>query len=137
MDALNLNKAKLGSLGLCLGNDCTTRERLQSLLRNVQILSSYLVIIYASASYIWANLDDIGSSVYALMQIVGYVEIGGSYATLMAQKVEVFVLFETLEQFVKERQCPQRNVIENFNLFCFFRSRNPRESRKCRSISKG
>lgn len=115
MVTLSLNRVILGSLGLYLRNNSTPRERLQSLLLNFLILLSYLVIIYASASYIWANLDDIGSSVYALMQIVAYVEIGGSYATLMAQKVKVFVFFETLEQFVKERQCPQRNVIKNLN----------------------
>lgn len=104
MNVLKLNRTYFRKLGICSERNATRKGHFHSVMANVLTLVSYLALIFVSVSYLLANLDDITNAIYCVMQIVAYVEIGGTYATLMARKTKIFNLFENLEEFVKDRQ---------------------------------
>lgn len=108
MKVLALNRDIFRWLGLSLSSQPVRMDRFHSLVANICLVTTYLLVIVCSTTYIWTHWhsENLSDTIFSIMQFVAYAAILGTYITFVLEKVEVFDFFRRLEEFVQLRVWP-------------------------------
>lgn len=92
-------------IGVYLDRNAPRGETSISAMANVLILAINFIIIEFSVMSFYDKLDNMGEAIYALMQIVAFVQSTGTYISFALNKYAIFDCFAELQELINESAC--------------------------------